>query len=57
MTCPKCGSENMAIVTHYVRKWDVMPFKGRRMAGDDVEWIQIDKRICLDCGAEWEVEE
>ena len=56
MTCQKCGSENTAIVTHYVRKWSVMLFKGRRVAGDDVEREQVDVNRCLDCGWEWREE-
>ena len=57
MTCPNCNSGDTAIVTHYVRKWSVMLFKGRRVAGDDVERTQVDKNRCLDCGAEWEGED
>lgn len=53
MTCPKCNSENYAIVTHYVRKWSVMIFKDRRIAEQDVERTHEDKLRCLDCGHEW----
>ena len=57
MTCPKCHSEDTAIVTTYVRRWSVMLFRGRRVAGDDVERTHEDKNRCLDCGAEWEGDE
>lgn len=53
MTCPKCNSPDTAIITHYVRRWSVMIFRGRRVAGDDVEREQVDKQRCLDCGHEW----
>ena len=57
MTCPKCKSNDTAIVTHYVRSWSVMLFKGRRVAGDDVERTHEDRNRCLDCGHEWRAEE
>jgi Zn ribbon nucleic-acid-binding protein len=53
MTCPKCQSPDTAIVTHYTRRWSVMLFKDRRVAGDDVEREQVDVNRCLDCGYEW----
>ena len=53
MTCPKCDSEDYAIVTHYVRRWSVMIFKDRRIAEQDVERTHEDKLRCLDCGHEW----
>jgi Zn ribbon nucleic-acid-binding protein len=53
MTCPKCNSPDTAIVTHYVRRWSVMLFRNRRVAGDDVEREQVDVNRCLDCGYEW----
>ena len=57
MTCPKCNSEDTAIVTTYMRRWSVMLFNGRRVAGDDVERTHEDKNRCLDCGHEWEVDD
>ena len=53
MTCPKCQSKDTAIVTHYVRRWSVMLFRDRRVAGDDVEREQVDVNRCLDCGYGW----
>ena len=57
MNCPKCTSEDTAIVTTYVRKWSVMIFKDRRIAEQDVERTHEDKLRCLDCGHEWRSEE
>jgi len=53
MTCPKCNSEDTAIVSSYVRRWSVMIFRDRRVGGDDVESERTDKNRCLDCGHEW----
>ena len=54
MTCPKCQSDDTAIVTTYTRRWSVMLFKDRRVAGDGhVERTHEDKNRCLDCGHEW----
>lgn len=53
MTCPKCQSEDYAIVTTYTRKWSVMLFRDRRISEQDVERTQEDKHQCLDCGHEW----
>lgn len=54
MTCPKCNSEDTAIVTTYTRRWSVMLFRDRRVAAHDVERTHVDKNRCLDCGHEWE---
>lgn len=57
MTCPKCQSEDTAVVTTYTRRWSVMLFKDRRIAEQDVERTHEDRNRCLDCGAEWSCEE
>ena len=54
MTCPKCNSEDCAVVTTYTREWSVMLFKGRRIAELDVKRTHEDRNRCLDCGHEWE---
>lgn len=54
MTCPKCNSDDTAIVSTYTRRWSAMLFKDRRVAGDGpVERTHDDKNRCLDCGHEW----
>lgn len=53
MKCPKCNSEDTAIVSTYTRKWSVMLFRDRRIAEHDVERTHEDKLRCLDCGHEW----
>ena len=55
MTCPKCSSEDTAIVTHYDKTWIFPDFRfdgGLR----DVTREQVDMQRCLDCGHEWREE-
>lgn len=57
MTCPKCNSEDTAIVSTYTRKWTCILYRGRRSGEGDVEHGREDKQRCLDCGHEWRYEE
>lgn len=57
MTCPKCNSEDTAIVSTYTRRWTVVLTRGRRSGEGEVEHGREDKQRCLDCGHEWRGEE
>lgn len=53
MTCPKCNSEDTAIVSTYTRRWTVIITRRQRKGEGEVDLTHEDRNRCLDCGHEW----